>query len=209
MSIGDGAPPLRRTSTDGNRPRPVPFAKNFSRVHPSVTGVAALEQMEQIDKVEAKLARGPRRGQSQGQGGDTEEEADVGEAITPRPIPGTPGFSGVSFPASPRLTSPPRSPQAGPSLPPVQELVKIEEDMPGDETDEEVDLAALSKSVGHLDATSSGMHARWTSAGEGVGPHHPFDLLTPEPDLQRGKVVIVERLEPVAANPLFSRFISF
>lgn len=205
MSIGDSAaPPLRRTSTDGARPRPVPFAKNFSRVHPSVTGVAALEQMEQIDKVEAKLARGPQSASGSGRKADVDEEADVGEAITPRPIPGTPGFG--AFP-SPRIASPPRSPKAGPSLPPVQELVRLE-DAPEEDTDDEVDLAALSKSVGHLDNSSS-MHNRWTSAGDGVGTTHPFDLLTPETERHKARTVIVERLEPVAANPLFSKFISF
>jgi phosphatidylinositol 4-kinase type 2 len=199
ISIGTGqAPALRRTSTDGGRPRPVPFARNFDRVHPATTGVAVLEQMEHIDRVEAKLQRAPH---------DVPEESDVGVAVAPRPIPGA-----LSMPSTPRSAPlpAPTSPRSPNPLPAVQELVQLEDAEEGEEDEDEDedagDLAALSKSMPHLDEAPASMHARWTSAGDGVGASHPFDIFTPDGER---KIGIVERLEPVAAQPLFSWFSSF
>jgi phosphatidylinositol 4-kinase type 2 len=197
------APPMRRTSTDD--PRPVPFARSFARVHPATTGVAVLEQMEHIDRVEAKLQRGPQRGRDVEEG--IPEEADVGEAVTPRPIPGQ-----SRIPSSPK-TAPlpaPASPRSPHPLPALQELAQLEEAADHapeeDDEDDEVDLAALSKSMPHLDETPSNLQARWTSTGDGASAPHPFDLFTPE---RERKTVIVERLEPVTAQPLFSWVSSF
>jgi phosphatidylinositol 4-kinase type 2 len=206
-SIGNGPspPPLRRTSTEGNRPRPVPFAKSFTRVHPATTGVAVLEQMEHIDRVEAKLQRGPSERHGRQPDLEEAEEGDIGVPVTPRPIPS----SSIS-PRSAQMHAP-TSPRSGPSLPVVQEeLVHLDDDEmqeQGEDEDDEVDLAALSKSTGHLETSPSAFHARWTSAGDGVGAPHPFDMLTP--DSERPKTVIVERLEPVTQQPMFSWLTSF
>jgi hypothetical protein len=179
------APPLHRLSTDSARPRPVPFARSRSAVHPATTGVAVLEQMEQLDAVERRLQRlGPA-------GPAEPEESDVGDAGPPRPPP-----AAAASPGSPRS---PRSPR----LPPVAELVPVEdaadsgehrdEHEDGDADDDEVDLAALSKSTSQLEIPSSRFHARWTSAGDAPPHFQPFDMFGPtEGESPKRKIAVVE-----------------
>lgn len=57
----------------------------------------------------------------------------------------------------------------------------------------EEDLAALSKSTGHLEMSPSRLHTRWTSAGEASQPHVGFDIFgTPGDEPPKPKVVVVE-----------------
>lgn len=147
ISAGDFPPPLRRSSTEASA-RPVPFATKFQRVHPATTGVAVLAHMEQLDKVEANLQR---------LGAEIptldEEEADVGESTSSANL--------VLAAETSISASPPALLHHSLTLPPVQERSAAEEagDQDDPELDEE-DLAALSKSTGHLETR---MHGRWTS----------------------------------------------
>lgn len=54
---GDFPPPMRRRSTDTGVSRPVPFASKYQQMNKGLSGVAVLEHMERLDKVEAGLKR--------------------------------------------------------------------------------------------------------------------------------------------------------
>ncbi|KZV95123.1 hypothetical protein EXIGLDRAFT_672443 [Exidia glandulosa HHB12029] len=78
LSAGpDAFPPLRRRSSDNPAAsRPVPFVSKSQQINKGLSGVAVLEHMERLDKVEAGMRR-LGAGESVL---EEEEEADVGEA---------------------------------------------------------------------------------------------------------------------------------
>lgn len=146
-SSGDFPPPMRRTSTDaGGRPRPVPFANKFQRIHPGTTGVTILEHLERLDAVEASLQRFA-----------TDEdlmEVDVGESSSSHKAKGKNIMRTTSG-----LESPPLSPGTLPTL-------REHEEMSDSSSVEEEDLVALSKSLPHVDP--GGGHSRFASQNQGA-----------------------------------------
>lgn len=157
-------PRMRRMSTDNSGfQRPVPFSAKFQRVHPGTTGVTVLEHMERLDKVEASLDRLA--------GGEDEAEMDEEQDVGDLARPTVPVMALLSPPeAISGPSSAPSAPFAGPSpsLAPVQEVSssssthsQTDAASPPPEVDEEdeEDVAALSKSLSHIDHVA---HGRWT-----------------------------------------------
>lgn len=194
-------PRMRRmSSTDiSGFQRPVPFSAKFQRVHPGTTGVTVLEHMERLDRVEAGLDR-----LAGGEDEDDEleeQEQDVGDLARPTaPIPALP----PQPEAISRSGSAPVMPFAGPSpsLAPVLEVsssssVHSHSDAASapvdvDEEDEE-DVAALSKSMSHLDNVA---HGRWTTRQSGIEQRSGLGLEWMQDqdseEASRKKTVIVE-----------------
>ncbi|KAI0315476.1 phosphatidylinositol 3 and 4-kinase-domain-containing protein [Amylostereum chailletii] len=190
----DFPPPMRRMSIDSTGAvRPVPFSAKFQRVHPGTTGVTVLEHMERLDAVKASLER--LVVDDQNPNSDAEEQ-DMGESSQPRAVPG-----GAKFSPPDSLVGPSSTPSraAVTELEPVPEgdsSSSIDKDLDDDAEDAEEDLAALSKSLSHLDGTTSA-HGRFHSHAEECG----LDWMQ-EPAKKR--TVISERLELVHKKPLFS-----
>ncbi|KAI0032247.1 phosphatidylinositol 3 and 4-kinase-domain-containing protein [Vararia minispora EC-137] len=154
-NASDFPPPIiRRMSTDGaGYSRPVPFSAKFKRVHPGTTGVTVLEHMERLDRVEASLERltaGPDVV-------DDEEEQDVGDLA--RPVPSIVGALSQPETLAGPSSAPSRTGAAIMDLATVHELSSSGElsttEHDAMEVDEEEDVAALSKSLSHLDVTTS------------------------------------------------------
>jgi phosphatidylinositol 4-kinase type 2 len=193
LGARDFPPPMRRTSTELNRP--VPFSAKFQRVHPATTGVTVLEHMERLDKVEASLKR---LGSTEIE--DVEAEADVGESSTPRAI-AVPMMKSSSSQSS-RTGTPLLSPRSAP-LPVVQEvpsipesLVEVDEPVDGPEEEPEPteeDVAALSKSMSHMEISPSRLHTRWGSDRDPqAGPQGLDWMLQTEIEGARKRIAIVE-----------------
>lgn len=136
-SSNDFPPPVRRTSTDA--PRPVPFAAKFQRVHPGTTGVTVLEHLERLDAVEASL----QRLNVHTEGGEADEEEDVGEAST----------SKRNVPVSADVTSP--------FSPPGSPLTTVQEVPSSGSSVAEEDLVTMSKSMSQVE--NHVRHQRWES----------------------------------------------
>ncbi|EIN11984.1 hypothetical protein PUNSTDRAFT_83863 [Punctularia strigosozonata HHB-11173 SS5] len=199
QSLGarDFPPPIRRTSTELNRP--VPFSAKFQRVHPATTGVTVLEHMERLDKVEASLAR---LGNAQE---EDEEEADVVES-RPIAVPLMRSSSSQSSSSGTPLLSPRSAPlpvvPEAPSAP--ESLGEVDEQTDEPEPTEE-DVAALSKSMSHLEVSPSRLHTRWGShEAQQQGPQSLDWMLQTEAEGTKKRIAIVERLEPVKTKPLLS-----
>ncbi|KAJ7725829.1 phosphatidylinositol 3 and 4-kinase-domain-containing protein [Mycena maculata] len=175
-SGSDFPPPIHRTSTEASGvPRPVPFAAKFKRVHPGTKGIDVLEHLERLDAVEASLQR-------LGVEEFDEEEVDVGESSSAKPILVPTGTRSPSSGMAPSPFSPPSSPPL-PTVPEVPSPTSSEE---------EEDVAMLSKSLTHVE----GHHRRWASQA------------VREPEwISSGnakRTVIVERLESVTKKPMCS-----
>lgn len=159
----DFPPPMLRTSTDAGS-RPVPFSAKFQRVHPGTaammrarslgsdygnpgtTGVTVLEHLERLDAVEASLKRLGIQDDM------PEEETDLGDVGTPRSRSAGKLPDRVHF-------SPVGSPGALPTVPEVSSS-SVSITGTGEQVETEEDLAALSKSMSHVDPPP---HARWAS----------------------------------------------
>ncbi|KZV73350.1 hypothetical protein PENSPDRAFT_750288 [Peniophora sp. CONT] len=204
-------PRMRRmssTDTSGFQ-RPVPFSAKFQRVHPGTTGVTVLEHMERLDRVEAGL---DRLAGGEDEVDEMDEEQDVGDlARPPKPILGLlsppEAISGPSSaPTAPFLAS-------SPSLAPVLEVsssssVHTHSDVasvPADVEEDEEDVAALSKSLSHLDNVS---HGRWTMRQSGIEQRSGLGLEWMQDheseESSRKKTVIVERLELIEKKAYFT-----
>ncbi|KAF8070167.1 phosphatidylinositol 3 and 4-kinase-domain-containing protein [Lyophyllum atratum] len=175
-------PPMRRTSTDATgAPRPVSFATKFQRVHPGTTGVTVLEHLERLDAVEASLQRLGVDDTFDG------EEVDVGVAAIrgakqAAQTPGSPVAASSNVVTSP--FSPPGSP-----LPTVHEVSSSASSMV------EEDVAAMSKSMSHVEVSPS--HISRHGSARGIEW-----IQTPEPSQKR--IVVAERMEIINKKPLCS-----
>ncbi|KAJ6625668.1 phosphatidylinositol 3 and 4-kinase-domain-containing protein [Mycena sp. CBHHK59/15] len=179
-SGGDFPPPMHRMSTDASgAPRPVPFAAKFKRVHPGTKGIDVLEHLERLDAVEASLQR-------LGMDEYDEEEVDVGESSSTKPIQVPKNqTSSSSF-----VATSPFSPPSSPPLPTVPEVPSVtSSDV------EEEDLVMLSKSTSHVEGSPT--HQRWASQGGPSG----VDWMNSD-DAVPKRTVIVERLESITKKPL-------
>ncbi|KAF8210266.1 phosphatidylinositol 3 and 4-kinase-domain-containing protein [Mycena galopus ATCC 62051] len=184
-SGSDFPPPMNRRSTDASGiPRPVPFAAKFKRVHPGTKGIDVLEHLERLDAVEASLQR--LGGEEEY---DDEEEVDVGESSSSKPIqvPPTRHRAGSPSTSSGMATSP-FSPPGSPPLPTVLEVPSATSS-----DAEEEDVAMLSKSMSQV----HDHHQRWASGG---ATGHGVEWMGSGETAKR--TVIVERLENVQKNPL-------
>ncbi|KAG6917823.1 hypothetical protein DXG01_000883 [Tephrocybe rancida] len=174
---GEFPPPIRRTSTDASGvPRPVSFATKFQRVHPGTTGVTVLEHLERLDAVEASLQR-------LGVEETFDEEVDVGVAVvSPSPVQGSssPKASSSNAPTSP--FSPPGSP-----LPTVPEVASSASSIA------EEDLAAMSKSMSHVESSPSHTSRQTSARG--------FEWIQTSEAPQK-QTVVAERMEIVNKKPM-------
>ncbi|KAJ7462299.1 phosphatidylinositol 3 and 4-kinase-domain-containing protein [Mycena galericulata] len=154
-SGSDFPPPIQRMSTEASGvPRPVPFAAKFKRVHPGTKGIDVLEHLERLDAVEASLQR-------LGVEEFDDEEVDVGESSSSKPVQVPTHQPGSRSPSSGMPTSP-FSPPSSPPLPTVPEAPSR-----ASSDEEEEDVAMLSKSLTHAEGHSN--HQRWaSSAAPGV-----------------------------------------
>ncbi|KAL4074043.1 hypothetical protein J3A83DRAFT_4357909 [Scleroderma citrinum] len=186
-------PPMRRSS-EANRP--VPFSAKFQKVHPGITGVTVLEHLERLDAVEAGLQR---------LGVDEPlmevDEVDVGECSHARPQElsirtEVPSQAPQEMSASQQFT-PPGSPGA---------LTSVPEDHSLADSVTEEDLAAMSKSMSHVEPPFSSRHTRWKShvGSSGKQRDRTLDWMNFDENEQRKRTVIVERLEFVEAKPFLS-----
>ncbi|KAF8844727.1 hypothetical protein BDN67DRAFT_674395 [Paxillus ammoniavirescens] len=193
----DFPPPGRRRSSEANRP--VPFSAKFQKVHPGTTGVTVLEHLERLDAVEASLQRlGAEEPLIE------EEEEDVGESSAPRERPSPlliqteePGGAPPQDLSASMQFTPPGSPGGLTSVPEDHSLA-------GSVTEE--DLAAMSKSMSHVESPFAPHHTRWSShAGRSRQQiDRSLDWLNGDEAEQRKRTVVVERLEMVQAKPLFN-----
>jgi len=170
--------------------RPVSFSAKYPRVHPATTGVAILEHMERLDAVEASLKRLPVDDPI-----DEEDEVDVADSSsTPRARASFSSQDATVEDASGSLV--PFSPSAvSDALPSVVEVPSSNVSV----ADE--DLVAMSKSMSHMDTSSSTLHTRWMSHDDG---RPGLDWIVDGGESPKTRTVIVERLETVNANPVFS-----
>jgi len=173
--------PPRRS---GELPRPVSFSAKYPRVHPATTGVAILEHMERLDAVEASLKRLPLDHSLD----EDEEESDVADSSKPKAVP-----PGREVPIIEDLAS------SVPGLFTDSGLSSVPE-VPSSSTSEE-DVAAISKSLSHIDISPPALHTRWTSQLDG---RRGLDWIVDDSESPKSRTVIVERLETVNAKPVFS-----
>jgi len=183
-SGGEFPPPIRRTSTDVTGvPRPVSFTTKFQRVHPGTTGVTVLEHLERLDAVEASLQR-----LGVDETLDALDEVDVGDSTRQGRLamrgPGSPVASSSNAVIATSPFSPPGSP-----LPTVHEVSSSASSIA------EEDVAAMSKSMSHVEVSPS--HASRHGSARGMEWIH-----TPEPSQKR--TVVAERMEIINKKPLCS-----
>ncbi|KIM61574.1 hypothetical protein SCLCIDRAFT_25716 [Scleroderma citrinum Foug A] len=187
-------PPVRRRSSEANRP--VPFSGKIQKVHPGITGVTVLEHLERLDAVEAGLQR---------LGVDEPlmevDEVDVGESSYLRPQAllirtEGPHEAPQDMPASQQFT-PPGSPGG---------LTSVPEDCSLANSATEEDLAAMSKSMSHVESPSPFSHTRWKShvGSSGKQSDRTLDWMNFDENEQRKRTVVVERLEFVEAKPFLN-----
>ncbi|KAL1748661.1 phosphatidylinositol 3 and 4-kinase-domain-containing protein [Schizophyllum fasciatum] len=200
ISSADFPPPMTRTSTDASgAPRPVSFASKIQRVHPGTTGVTMLEHLERLDAVEASLQR-------LGVDEDTIlEEDDVGDRPPTQPqVLAAQATLAVPTPRAPVSASLPVTPFSPPSSPPMPTLHEAEAERSAtpEESDDEADVVAMSKSMSH--AEGSPLHSRWSSHQAGTS-RAAMEWAEAEADGESPlKTVINERLEVIEKKPLLS-----
>lgn len=179
----DFPPPMRRRSSEANRP--FPFSAKFQKVHPGTTGVTVLEHLERLDAVEASLQRlgvdGPLIEEE-------DEEVDVGEAsMTREDAPlliqtGDGDAVDQDLSASTEF-SPPASPNGVTSLPGEQSLAC---------SMTEEDWTAMSRSMSHVEPPRSRHVGRDGYVGHSRRLDNTLEWIAADEAEQRKRTVVVE-----------------
>jgi hypothetical protein len=184
-SSSDFPPPIRRISSDYTGSlRPVPFSAKFQRVHPGTTGVTVLEHMERLDAVEASLERLGIENVP-----EEEIEEDVGESSSSAPRPIAVANGSLSLAEGALIASSSAPPRGGaPELTPVPEADSPAPSVLTEEHEEEEDVAALSKSLSHIDTrplSASAQHRRGVGSHSAQATQRMLDWMQDEPAKKR------------------------
>ena len=192
------------TSNFLNFTRPVSFSTTYSKVHPGITGVAVLEQLERLDAVEASLKK-----LGGGIDGDNSGNADCEVHVAESPTsPSTRNgrlFGPVSAPGRMSRSSSSHTHNNDDGVPPMMtasfsgpsspggipnELPAVAEETPSSNASRvgDEDVAQMSKSMSYMDGRPS-LHSRWLGQ-DGNKPR--LDWIIDEGETPKPKVVLVE-----------------